>query len=478
MGATLDATPLFSGLSDVAALSIFTTQTPTDDLTAIRKQLDAATPAPATITASFPRAGTLVAFNRQNLTAPGGFTMHPFLTHSLEHFPGSVKSIVFGSFSSPQYLNPQGALPLPPSVQSWETVHFNLYLPTAPEPADGYPVAIYAHGGGPWGKNAGANVNASALAAQGIATIAINQLGSGGGPEGTLIVTTPSGTTTLPAGGREVIALPSPAILGREYGRQTVVDLMQLVRVMRSGGIPPLSRTRIYFLGQSGGAFMGTPLLGTDPLIRAGVLNVVAGDGLEAALLGASLRPVYGRALAASVPSLYNADPFAPGVPPFTSFVENFPVRGAPVLVDTVPGASAIQASHDRYKWVRQAATPETYARLLTRPLIVQFAKGDQLVPNPTTSMLLRTGNLAHRATYFRNDLARAANPLLAKDPHTFANAMVPTGALTEPARQAQTQIATFFASDGTVTIDPDGDGPFFETPIAGPLPEELSFIP
>ena len=42
----------------------------------------------------------------------------------------------------------------------------------------------------------------------------------------------------------------------------------------------------------------------------------------------------------------------------------------------------------------------------------------------------------------------------------------------------AQQQIATFLASGGTVTIDPDGPGPLFETPIAGPLPEELNFIP
>jgi hypothetical protein len=38
--------------------------------------------------------------------------------------------------------------------------------------------------------------------------------------------------------------------------------------------------------------------------------------------------------------------------------------------------------------------------------------------------------------------------------------------------------MATFLASSGAVTIDPDGPGPFYETPIAGPLPETLNFIP
>src|SRR5262249_15772252 len=40
----------------------------------------------------------------------------------------------------------------------------------------------------------------------------------------------------------------------------------------------------------------------------------------------------------------------------------------------------------------------------------------------------------------------------------------------------AQQQIATFFASDGTEVIHPKPSR-FFETPIAGPLPEHLNFI-
>src|SRR6185312_13506405 len=40
----------------------------------------------------------------------------------------------------------------------------------------------------------------------------------------------------------------------------------------------------------------------------------------------------------------------------------------------------------------------------------------------------------------------------------------------------AQEQIATFFASDGRVVIQP-GPARFFETPIHGPLPENLNFI-
>ena len=62
------------------------------------------------------------------------------------------------------------------------------------------------------------------------------------------------------------------------------------------------------------------------------------------------------------------------------------------------------------------------------------------------------------------------------KNPHTFLTNL--SGAPGPLAVAAQLQIGTFLASGGAVTIDPDGAGPLFETPIAGPLPETLNFIP
>jgi hypothetical protein len=60
-------------------------------------------------------------------------------------------------------------------------------------------------------------------------------------------------------------------------------------------------------------------------------------------------------------------------------------------------------------------------------------------------------------------------------NPHTFlTNISVPLAA--DLAIAGHTQIAIFFESDGTVVIDPDGAGPFYEVPIAGPLPEGLNF--
>ena len=41
-----------------------------------------------------------------------------------------------------------------------------------------------------------------------------------------------------------------------------------------------------------------------------------------------------------------------------------------------------------------------------------------------------------------------------------------------------QDQIARFFASGGTLVIDPDAAGPLFETPMVGAPPEDLAYIP
>jgi hypothetical protein len=92
-------------------------------------------------------------------------------------------------------------------------------------------------------------------------------------------------------------------------------------------------------------------------------------------------------------------------------------------------------------------------------------------------ALLAATDDLADRATYFRNDLAFATVPgYTIKNPHTFLTNL--GGAAAPFAVAAQQQLAMFLASAGTVTIDPDGAGPLFETPIFGPLPETLNFIP
>jgi hypothetical protein len=206
-------------------------------------------------------------------------------------------------------------------------------------------------------------------------------------------------------------------------------------------------------------------LLGSEPLLRAGVPNVPGGSIVDVARLGA-FRGLIGLALLVHQPPLYNASP-----PNGVNFVEDMPLRGQPLLVSTTPGATAVARYLDWSEWAQQSGNPVSYAPLVPHDrVIVQFAKGDRTVPNPTTTAILRAGGLADRTTYFRNDIAGPGGTPLYANPHTFLTSLPATSAI-----QAQIQIATFFASDGTLTIDPDGPGPVFETPIAGPPPEGLN---
>jgi hypothetical protein len=273
-------------------------------------------------------------------------------------------------------------------------------------------------------------------------------------------------------------------IIGSRDGlRQTVVDLMQLVRQLEAGidvdgdGTVDLDANRIYYAGQSFGGIYGTIVLGVEHNIKAGVVNVPGGSITEIARLSPAFRGL--TLLALNARGLLNA-------PPPTFAIENIPLRDQPPFVNTVPGAMDIQEALDRFQWVQQSGNPVSYAQHIRKqplpgngpkPVIVQFAKGDQTVPNPTASALIRAGDLEDRATFFRNDLAFAVNAGVGKNPHTFLT-NIGNAAAAPYAIGAQTQIATFFVTKGVTTIDPDGAGPFFEVPVVLPLPEVLNFIP
>jgi hypothetical protein len=207
-------------------------------------------------------------------------------------------------------------------------------------------------------------------------------------------------------------------------------------------------------------------------------MNVPGGPIIEIARLSPAFRPLVWLSLVGRTPVLAN-------LPGLFQFDENLPLRNQPPLVDTVPGAAPIQQLIEHSEWAAQSANPAAYApHLIRSPLegvpaksiILQFARGDRTVPNPTTSAIIRAGDLASRTTLFRNDLAHPVTPGLPSNPHTFLTGI--GGAGTTIALQAQGQIATFFASGGAVTIDPDGPAPFFETPMVGPPPEDLAYLP
>lgn len=516
-----DALPWVRGTArGVVAASLFTTMTSTGDLLKIQRRIKASTPAPANfmlgnggaVRTLFPLAAVQgIRFSRQTGTAPA-FSDSFLPTPALQLVPGSVGHVAYGRFESPLYLNASQVMPPVDSLTGTprplgsQSLVFQLFLPATPKPAGGWPVALFGHGftdsqyGAPWAV-------ASVFAAHGIATLSINVVGHGGGPQGFLTVLPTAGVPVqLPAGGRGfdqdgngsidntegVNAAPPQTIVSSRDGlRQTVVDLMQLVRQVELGmdvdgdGQRDLAPNRIYYAGQSFGGIYGTMLLGVERNIQAGVPNVPGGSIVEIARLSPSFRILTGLSLAIRQPVLLNLPPTAERPVPL-NFNENLPLRDQPPLVNTVPGAMAIAELLDRNEWVQQPGNPVSYAHLIrqdppvghaAKPVILQFAKGDVTVPNPTSSAIVRAGGLQAQTTYFRNDLAFAANPATPKNPHTFLT-NIGVAAVAPLAVAAQTQIARFFASQGTQVIDPDGAGALFELPLQGGLPEGLNFIP
>ena len=514
------------GKVKVVAASLFSTQSTSADLVKIRHQIQGATPAsvdfmigtvagaPGPVRALFPVPSLSgIVFSRQTGTAPA-FTASPVPTVALGVVPNAVAQIAYGRFRSPdyetaaKYIPATGTLTGTPKAQGSNDLIVQVFLPAVQKPARGWPVAIFGHGfgdsmyGAPW-------TVAATLASQGIASVSIMVVGHGGGPLGTLAVQRGAQpTVTVPAGGRGIdqdgngtidstegssAAPPQGIISSRDALRQTVVDLMQLVRQIQAGidvdgdGSVDLDAERIYYAGQSFGGIYGTIFLGVEPSLKAGVPNVPGGSIIEIVRLSPVFRLLGAIALATRQPPLINLPPL-PGVPfpANLQFNENIPLRDQPTVINNVAGALAIAEVFDRTEWVAQSGNPVSYAPFIrkqplqgnaAKPVIVQFAKGDMTVPNPTASAILRAGDLADRATFFRNDLAFALNAAVGKNPHTFLT-NIGNAAAAPYAIAAQIQIATFFASGGAMTIDPDGAGPFFETPIAGPLPETLNFIP
>jgi hypothetical protein len=499
----------------LVAASLFTTQSVTSILEQVRRAIDRSTPAPirfdlgpAGTPTVFPVADvTSITFNRQIGTSAFAPSVQP---PAVPVVPGAIAAVAYGRFASPDYQTAAKVIPPAPTrklapvpVQGTNELYVNVYLPNRPKPPEGFPVAIFGHGFTDSKQGAPLAV-ASLMANSGIATVAINVVGHGGGPLGTLTVARTAGPpVTFPAGGRGidqdgngtidstegVNAAPPFTVVGNRDGlRQTVIDLMQLVRVLQVGadvdgdGRRDLDGDSIGYFGQSFGGIYGTTFLAVEPDVHAGVVNVPGGSIAEIARLSPSFRPLVGLSLIGRVPSLYNAVPN----PTFTNFVENMPLSGLPPLVDTVPGADAIQRQLDWNVWAQAAADPAAYARHLraeplanvdAKAVIVQFAKGDMTVPNPTTTAIVEAGGLADRTLWFRNDLAFAGVPgYTVRNPHTFLTNLA--GVPGQFAIGAQQQIAAFLATNGFITLDPDGAGPLFEVPIAGPLPEALSFLP
>ena len=416
-----------------------------------------------------------------------------------------IGAIGFGSFASANYLNGQQVIPWTPTGQdvaspsSVNEIFFHVYLPATARPAAGYPVVIFGHGFGDsqWG---GPTAVAPTLAQAGFATIAINAVGHGFGPQSQVIITDKSGkVTTLTAGGRTVdlngdgtldpyegcLAM-NPAQVGlRDCFRQTVLDLAQMVRMIEGGvdldgdGVADLDATKIYYVGESLGSMYGTIFSALEPHVRASVLNVGGGSVEDIVRWSDSYHGLAAALLSARMPSLLNMG---------NNFNDNYLFPYQPVKVNDVPGAIAIQNAFELYEWLESPGDPVYYAPHMTasmlpgvpyKRILFQFARGDQTMPNMATTRLIKAAN--HPTTWeYRHDIALADGLPLPVDPHPFLALFIGLsgGMVNLPSLQgiliglaAQQQVAGFFTADGMSAPDPN-------TFLPSGIPQGLFEIP
>jgi hypothetical protein len=489
---------------DLVAVSVFTTQSVTAGLEQMRAAVELG-PAPVIHFTLGPGGARSVyaraeldgiELRRQVASDPAAALEEPVKLPLVLVPPTDVRAIAFGRFSARSFLTADRHVPATttrseaPAPQGSEDVDVTVFMPAGTMPRDGWPVAIFGHGFGN-DRHPVPMVVAGTMARAGFATVALNVVGHGGGPAGTLTVSrTGQEPVTLPAGGRgldlngdgrigvtEGVATraDSPlALIGMRDGlRQTTADLMQLVRAIHRGvdadgdGRIDLDRERIHYFGQSLGGIYGTLLMAVDPLVRVGVLNVAGGPIVQIARQSPVFRGLAMNQLRQRRPPLANGE---------NDFTESLQLPGEAPVRELALGALAIQAYLDRAEWLTQSANPVAFAPYLrraplpgvpARPVLFQWAVGDQTVPNPTTQALLDAGLLQPVSSLYRHDVLGAGLSDRFRDPHAFLTwAAIPE--VYAIGRAAQEQVARFFLSGGRQI---DAVIPQFET--AGRLPVE-----
>jgi hypothetical protein len=496
------ATEMF-GPRKIVASTIFTTMSATAWMENARAKLQTTSTGFARGTSFRLSDAKSVVWRQQTGTNPVSYTDVPLPTSLIV----GVSTMAFNSFQSTRYLNDSMVIPQTPTGQdvarpATEQITFDAFLPVTPKPAAGYPVVIFGHGITSNFLESPAAA-ASTMAAAGLAVVGINAVGHGFGPQSKLVLTDQSGNTReIPVPGRGVattplgsisagegciVLLPVPYAI-RDCLRQTAVDLAQLTRVIRSGvdldgdGTVDLDPSRIYYIGQSLGSLYGTLFNAIEPSVSAATLNVGGGSVADVVRWGPGFHSLAVAYLGLRQPSLLNKG---------ADYDENYVLRYQPVKVNDVTGAIPIQEVFERISWIDANGDPLSFAPHLSsstlpgvpiKRVLFQYGIGDQTVPNPAQTALVRAANMRETTWIYRHDLAYAAISTLPRNPHTYLlNVLTPAGL--PIALAAQGQAAAFFSSYGTVIVDPNtllpsalGQLKLFEAPSF--LTEGLNFIP
>lgn len=353
--ALLDQQPDLPDRRLIAAATVFTTQRITKDILAIREEMATLSAPVPTLEVFYTDDASIDCENnplcRGDLTtllgtpeadklgnrvdaSTAGLDLSGGVAHNF------IETIVTrGSFPSPWYLGKTSDASLGgfvydkdrlPVIQEMREIPFSLAIPkTEPPTENGYPVVLIQHGLG--GRRDFIMALANSLAEHGFASVAIDAVAHGGrarlhqdkeynfgsgcskdeecpdGWEDFNAVLSAESTMEFFA-----LFLSGPAI--RDHFRQTVVDLMQTVRMVRNLNSSEASESlsaigshlfdtnHVYYIGDSLGGIIGGIFCSIDPYIQACALNVpggLLGPGLltnspEIGLYNLYLSPLYG----------------------------------------------------------------------------------------------------------------------------------------------------------------------------------------
>ena len=517
--------------ADIVGASLFTTMSATDWMEKARRFLRAS-PFLPTIVPAGPKTifdvSDLQSFDwlpQTNITLPPG----PEIPVPLQL--DGVQKVAFGLFLSPNFIQTSGALAgsiavTPTARPIQDPVHVNdpslaifppgyvpisyhVFLPPSAGPNARIPVVIYGHGSGD-SQFGGPTAIASTLAKAGFATLAMEEVGHGFGPGGLTSLTDSTGRYFVATPGRGIpfrpdgsiqpgdgCVIPGPIAI-RDCLRQSAVDVMALVQNIEANGLGVnLDPSRVYYVGQSLGSFIGSLVHAVEPLVNAAVLNVAGDSAIDTARLslGDVLADFY---LFSYNPVLAAVVGDAPALDP--AFDYSFPYRDQ-LTESPGPGIGDIQRVFEVADWLNIPGSPLAFApHFQTRPLqdvpgkrtLFQFGFGDLEVTNPTQSGLVRAAMASNYdpdaplpVSYWRFDLAVAADPHLA---HVFMEGapfsilphrILANPSLLDPANgdelvitlDMQRQVADFFSSQPIVVTPP-----FFEVPTLSTLPETRNF--
>lgn len=234
--------------ADVVSAAVFTTQRATHIVPALRNGVrGAAQPTAGNITVSSMTAAMTVFV--------GDYTAPNFQTGDVPYRDAPAGQIVLAGDTA--------------VVQRMEPMRFGLSVPAGAVPANGFPIAIYAHGTGGDHLSFVDDGTAAALAAQGIAVISTDQVLHG--PRN------PGGDEQI-----DFFNVANPYAM-RDNALQGTADAFAQLRLVEGMAFADGARTirfdptKVYFFGHSQGGLTGPGFVAFEPAVSGAVLSGTGG---------------------------------------------------------------------------------------------------------------------------------------------------------------------------------------------------------